>query len=505
MGLRQVVGVNWLGKLGPKSLQGRFSLFLFCVIGATVACQLLISSVVIERYFMAAVSILVLAWGIRFSKKVIDPIKRLEEQISRISDEDELCKVRVEGPQEIVSLAGAFNIMVDNIRMHREENESLRLLSNQDELTGLYNHRFFYEKFREKMLTGRGEIYLIFCDIDKFRDINNRHGYSSGDLFLRELAGIIKDVVGNRGYAFRYSGEEFAVLLPESCRAEALSAAEEIRRGMNSSRRLKEHSRQMNVTMSVGIAAYPQDSKEAEELIKKAKIGVYYSKQNGRNRCSVYSKDMEETANAGMEEYFKREALLDSVLALTKAIDAKDSYTGEHSDAVARYSLIIAKELYLTERDKSKLKMGALLHDSGKIGVPDSIINKTSRLTDEEYAIIKRHTILGDDIIRNIIKDEKVLACVRSHHERWDGRGYPDGLFGEDIPLYARIVSIADSFHAMISNRAYRRALTIEQALSEMEKNKGTQFDPHLADLFIEAVRRMEGSAVYDEAAASRL
>lgn len=505
MGLRQVVSVNWWGKLKPKSLQGRLVFFLFCVIGAIIASQFLINSAVMEKYFMAAVSILVLAWGARFSKKTIEPIKRLEEQISRIGDEDELCKVSIDGPQEIVSLAGAFNIMVDNIRMNKEENENLRLLSNQDELTGLYNHRFFYEKFSEKMLTSRGDIYLILCDIDKFRDINNRYGYSSGDLFLRELACIIKDAVGNRGYAFRYSGKEFAVLLPESGKSEAFSLAEEIRRRMNSSSSLKKHSHHLNVTMSVGIAAYPGDSSEAEKLVKKAQIGVYYSKQNGRNMCSVYSKEMEETANAGMEEYFKREILLDSVLALAKAIDAKDSYTGEHSDAVARYSLIIAKELYLTEREKSKLKMGALLHDSGKIGVPDSIINKTSRLTDEEYAIIKRHTILGDDIIRNIIKDEKVLACVRSHHERWDGRGYPDGISGEDIPLYARIVSIADSFHAMISNRAYRRALTIEQAIAEMEKNKGTQFDPHLAGLFIDAVRRMEGSAVYEEAAASRL
>jgi len=434
-------------------------------------------------------------WGLIFKREIIKPMSRLEKEISKIKHEEDLQSIMVEGPQEIRSLAEAFNTMVESIRTNKEENIRLRTRMNMDELTGLYNRKYLHEKFSEMAMKSQNKISIILCDIDRFREVNNTYGYSGGDIFLKEIGMILRDTVGNQGFVFRYSGEQFAVMLEGVDKNEALPLAENIRKNaVNVSEKLQIHFRRTPFTMSVGITTHPTDSSNLEVLLQKANLAVHSSKQSGGNICSIYGREMEQAASAGMEEYFEMKGLLDSVLAFARAIDTKDSYTGEHSDLVAKYSLLIADKLDISEKDKIKLRIGALLHDSGKLGIPDSIINKTSRLTEEEYEIIKRHPLLGEDIIKGITRDENVVTCVRSHHERWDGKGYPDGISGEDIPLYARIVSIADAFHAMTSQRPYRDALTLGQALEEIEKSKGTQFDPYLAELFIDQVSRMQNS-----------
>lgn len=431
-------------------------------------------------------------WGLIFKREIINPMSRLEKEISKIKHEEDLQSITVEGPHEIRSLAEAFNTMVESIRTNKEENRRLRTRMNMDELTGLYNRKYLNEKFSEMAMKSQNKISIILCDIDRFREVNNTYGYSGGDIFLKEIGMILRDTVGNKGFVFRYSGEQFAVMLVGVDKNEALPLAENIRKNaVNVSEKLQIHFRRTPFTMSLGIATHPTDSSNLEVLLQKANLAVHSSKQSGGNTCSIYGREMEQAASAGMEEYFEMKGLLDSVLAFARAIDTKDSYTGEHSDLVAKYSILIADKLDISEKDKIKLRIGALLHDSGKLGIPDSIINKTSRLTEEEYESIKRHPLLGEDIIKGITNDEKIIACVRSHHERWDGKGYPDGISGEDIPLYARIVSIADAFHAMTSQRPYRDAFTLGQALEEIEKNKDTQFDPYLAELFIEAIGRM--------------
>ena len=168
----------------------------------------------------------------------------------------------------------------------------------------------------------------------------------------------------------------------------------------------------------------------------------------------------------------------------------RTEYTGEHSKMVSKYSILIAEKLGFTESEKNKLRIGALLHDCGKIGVPDNIINKPEKLSDEEFTIIKSHTLLGYNIIKHMTNDEEIINCVRSHHERWDGKGYPDGLSGNSINLFARIVCIADVYHAMTSDRPYRKALTKEKAIDEFKRGKGTQFDPKLVDAFVEIIER---------------
>jgi putative nucleotidyltransferase with HDIG domain len=174
-----------------------------------------------------------------------------------------------------------------------------------------------------------------------------------------------------------------------------------------------------------------------------------------------------------------------TVIALSDALDAKDRYTAGHSRRVAEYSLCIAGNMKLEEKDLQLLKKSALLHDIGKIGVPDVILHKGSELTDEEFAAVKAHPEIGANILKPVEAFKDLVPAVYCHHERFDGKGYPRGIQGEDIPLNARIISVADSFDAMTSNRSYRSAFSREAALAEIERNKGVQFDPRIADIFI--------------------
>lgn len=174
---------------------------------------------------------------------------------------------------------------------------------------------------------------------------------------------------------------------------------------------------------------------------------------------------------------------------LSTTIEAKDEYTKGHSHRVAEYSVLIARELGWNEKELSNLKNAAHLHDIGKIAIPDTILNKPSKLSEEEFSIIKEHTIIGANILKNISLIDHVQEIVRNHHERYDGNGYPDGLKGKEIPLHARIVAVADSYDAMSSQRIYRNQLPPEKIIQELENNKGTQFDPEITDIFLKLLR----------------
>ena len=183
-------------------------------------------------------------------------------------------------------------------------------------------------------------------------------------------------------------------------------------------------------------------------------------------------------------------AYLDTLSALTNAIDAKDSYTRGHSDRVTELSVRLAKEAKVENSDLEKIRLGGMLHDIGKIGIPENILNKPGRLDDHEFEVIKSHPVMGVSILGGVEFLQNVVPIIKHHHERYGGNGYPDKLKGGDIPFLARIVSIADTYDAMTTNRPYRKALTIEESLKEIERCKGTQFDPELADLFVKMIQR---------------
>ena len=180
---------------------------------------------------------------------------------------------------------------------------------------------------------------------------------------------------------------------------------------------------------------------------------------------------------------------LESIEVLRRTVEVKDVYTRGHSDRVSEYSVLIGEKMGLSEEDLRILRIGGLFHDIGKIGIPDRILLKEAKLTDEEYAEIKKHPTIGAHILEDAEAFKDMVPIVKYHHERFDGRGYPEGLKGKEIPLFARIVAVADTFDAMTSRRSYRQALDFDYTMNEIERCKGTQFDPAIADVFLEILR----------------
>lgn len=441
--------------------------------------------------FMTISCILLLILGFKFKRIIVEPIKQLEKQIKNMEYGNSSASIRIKGPNEIVNLAKSFNNLLDSICEHKRENEVLKINSNIDPLTNAYNHKYYFESINNMIIEGHKQIAVLFCDIDKFKLTNDTYGHEAGDLLLIEIARIMKKIVKDRGMVFRYGGEEFVIIIPDVNGEEAFVEAEIVRKSISRSQILQQYSDYFPITLSIGISSYPNYGLDAETLIKNADTAMYYSKQNGRNQCSIYTHELnsffEECRNAP-----KRELLMDSALSLAEAVDAKDYYTGKHSKMVSKYSILVAEKLNFTEEEKNKLRIGALLHDCGKIGIPDNIINKPDKLSDDEFEIIKNHTLLGNNIIKHITNDIKIIHCVRSHHERWDGKGYPDGISGNSIDLFARIVCIADVYHSMTSDRPYREALTVEKVIEEFIKGRGTQFDPMLVDIVVEMIQKSQ-------------
>jgi len=210
-----------------------------------------------------------------------------------------------------------------------------------------------------------------------------------------------------------------------------------------------------------------------------------------KRRLELENRDHQQHLEQKIEEQSRkiRASFLNAITSLAYALEAKDRYTSGHSQRVAEISVAIAEQLGMPPESVEKIRLAGLIHDIGKIGVRESVLNKLSMLTDEEFQHIKRHPEIGEPILAPIVEDEEVLKIVRHHHERYDGKGYPDGLFGEAIPLGARILAMADSYDAMTSERPYRRAMRAETACAEIEHGKGTQFDPEVADVFLRTQR----------------
>jgi len=370
------------------------------------------------------------------------------------------------------------------------ENEKIRLnrVLITDELTGLSNHRHFHDLFDKLIEDAKEDTYLIMLDIDKFRPINEIRGHTIGDAILKEISRLTLEIIGERGHVFRYGGEEFAIMY---CGEESPEqVAEEIRISVIEDKELHDLSGYLPLTLSIGISSYPDDGISSRVLIMKAEKAMTYAKFRGRNKVVLYKASIESEMSGNDAIEIKDKLLIDFIYTLASVIDLKDAYTGKHSEEVARFAMLIAEEMELNDKQKFALRLGGLLHDFGKLSVPDSIINKTTRLNEEEYEIVISHPKAGYDIAKHIVDDPLVLQCVRSHHERVDGRGYPDRLEGNQIPLLAKIICVADAYHAMISNRSYRQSLGHEYAMNELQKYKGSQFDPQVVDAFINAINK---------------
>jgi diguanylate cyclase (GGDEF)-like protein/putative nucleotidyltransferase with HDIG domain len=357
--------------------------------------------------------------------------------------------------------------------------------ADRDSVTGLLNHRAIHQCLDSEFerLSGQDRsLSIIMMDLDNFKLFNDVHGHPIGDQVLKQVARVLKSECRNFDIVGRYGGDEFIAILPDTDRETALQVARHLHeRTMQQGFLPPEDNRTIPVSLSFGIAAFPLDSTNRHELLTIADANLYAAKQS-EERISSTSE-----AQRTRRELLSSEGSFDILDAMVTAVDNKDRYTRHHSEDVTEYALWLAEELGYSEDTMRVTRVGGLLHDVGKIGVPEDILRKPNRLSQEEFEAMKHHPQLGALIIGGVPGMESVLDAVLYHHERWDGRGYPDGLSGEDIPVLGRILAVADAFSAMTTTRPYRKALTWDAALQEIETNAGSQFDPAMASAFLTA------------------
>jgi diguanylate cyclase (GGDEF)-like protein/putative nucleotidyltransferase with HDIG domain len=379
------------------------------------------------------------------------------------------------------------------IRSMRDRGELLvaRLYetARTDPLTKLSNRRGFRELLDlelERARRGKTQMTIVLGDIDHFKEVNDRAGRHVGDAALKRLADVLRDGKRQIDGVARVGGEQFALILPDTDVRAAFVIAERLRNAMREEF-LKDT---VPITISFGVASYPQTGETAGSLLRATDEALQAAKDSGRDRTVLHSPALREAAllDGGYRDV-AGERFVAVVLDLAEAVDLRFSGSARHSETVGRYAAMMARELGLSEEQVERVRIAGMLHDVGKVGVPDSILRKPAKLTDEEFEIIKRHPELGAQILEHPSLAD-VREWVGAHHERPDGHGYPLGLAGDAVPPQARILAVADAYEAMTSDRSYRASIGPAAARAELERCAGTQFDDRVVDAFIAVLER---------------
>ncbi len=375
--------------------------------------------------------------------------------------------------------------------------------ASTDSLTGLRNRRAFEDEAAQalELTEGTGGFTLCMIDIDRFKQVNDRHGHLAGDTILETLGRAIQATAPERGY--RLGGDEFVLFLERDAELEEhVELVSKLQREFAAEQILASATEE--VTISAGIALYPEHANDLHSLQKQADVALYRSKYNGRARVTVYVPG--DRADANLErggvglEYLMADnrlltthrlvTLVDAVsaaaameqgplspTAFSEVLDRWSSSNSLHSQAVAALAVALARQLGVEGEELEHVHLAALLHDAGKIALPDGILSKPGPLSDDERQLVERHPMIGYELLRDL-GVELAAGFVLHHHERWDGAGYPDGLAGAEIPFGSRLILVADAFDALTSDRAYRRAVSIDAAIREIQSESGRQFDP---------------------------
>lgn len=388
------------------------------------------------------------------------------------------------------------------------KNRSLQSLATTDGLTGLFNHRTFHERLREEVdrsLRHGRPLSLTLLDVDRFKQYNDVYGHPSGGVVLRRVASLLRESARSADILARYGGEEFAVIMPETDREGARRGAERLRAAVQNA-----EWPDRAITISVGISTSMGGAATSAEMITAADLALYRSKRGGRNRVMhigdalpefrgdigvTYSQLIEQLTNAEHGEIISaferiRDILSESydvtVESWSRLLELRHKENEGHSERVTAVTVALAKRIRMNPEEVMYVRWGALLHDIGKVGVPDEILRKEGALSEEEWEVMRTHATIARDMLWPVAFLRPALDIPHAHHERWDGMGYPRGLAGDDIPLAARLFAVVDVWDALSHDRPYQSAWPLERVRQHLLDQSGKHFDPRAVKVFLE-------------------
>jgi diguanylate cyclase (GGDEF)-like protein/putative nucleotidyltransferase with HDIG domain len=384
------------------------------------------------------------------------------------------------------TFAAQAAVAIANARLY----EQAEMMAITEGLTGLYHHRHLLtlleEALKEQQCWDNG---LLLIDIDDFKRFNNGFGHQAGDFAIRHVADAIKAQLGPQDIASRYGGDEFVIVLRGRTQEEMEQFAAGLLKNCQS---FRYQGVSLPISLSMGLAVRTPDDQRTSDLIGRADEAAYYSKAQGKGRLTVHDKMLKDPNRRQALTSYRRGSMerspdpvtLEMVKAIVFTVEVKDSYTYGHSLRVQELATSLARFIGMSDTEVETIGLASMLHDIGKVAVPDEILNKPGRLTDDEFRLIKRHPQIAADILKRVGHLDELVPLVLHHHERLDGKGYPAGLKGAEIPIAARVIAVADAYEAMTSERIYHPARKQTDALLELERHAGAQFDPFLVSAF---------------------
>ena len=382
-------------------------------------------------------------------------------------------------------IAAALLFLIFRAAQRRLTRQTAELIEStrRDPLTGTLNHGTVIGQLALETEAARavgGVVTVALVDIDNFRLLNENHGHDAGDQALLAVANLLRSEVAQPMILGRSGPDEFLIVAPPAVAVELEPLVARLQAALVDLSLQFEMTERLPITVSVGVATYPEHAASATSLLSTATTVLEEAKASGGDTVRIATNAPSDDAAAT--------STFNVLEGLIIAVDTKDRYTKRHSEDVARYGMFLASRLDLDADTIRTIQTAGLLHDIGKIGIPDQILRKPGKLTSSEYDIVKQHVALGDMIVRDLPDLEQVRAGIRHHHERWDGDGYLERLEGESIPFIARILAVADAFSAMTTTRPYRKALDLREALDRLGDAAGTQLDERLVVAFVEGM-----------------
>lgn len=416
-------------------------------------------------------------------------LNRIASALERTLETDEPIELRETGIPGERRLARAFNAATGAFAQTEAR-------ATHDRLTGVANRETLLATLTnevERAARHSKPLSVAFIDIDRFKQINDTHGHNSGDAVLRQLAGLVADSIRTSDMFGRYGGEEFMLILPETTPDDAVGLAEDLRAMIMQEPLRIAGDQSIQATISIGIAGGRGSELQLDMLVDRADAAMYAAKSLGRNRTYLF-RELDEGAQVRKSPISaERRAQATAIgqwasdtatQALASVLAPQPHHRGRPSDMIASLATGIGLEMGLPDEEIERIRIASLLHDLGKIAIPEEILDKPSQLTDTEWQAIGEHPRIGQVILEQASSLREAIPVILHHHERFNGGGYPHGLKGTEIPLGARIVSVADAYHAIVHDRPYKAAQTHQQALEELRRHAGTQFDPEVVEIF---------------------